>query len=178
MDIPDHPPAIQPTPVHAPMSRRCEIVNRLARSIDWELSSGEIAELRKLRPEQPPPTFWKLLSTHFDEKDVPSESDEERSWAAIISGMAEMKQLHRPGCQTGKVLAEHLHPQRFLRLLRARDRSLRHAVGITARHLAAKRASIDWDDLARLVLSSGKDDEERARRALARDYYAVQQRND
>lgn len=179
MDTSDHSPSVQPVTAPSLAVRRDERVNRLALSIQYKLSSGDLAELRKLNPERPPSAFWKLLVTHFDQGEISAESDDERRWAVIIAGMAQMQELHRPGCPTGRIMAEHLHPQRFLRLLRMHDRALHHAVGVTARHLAAKGAAIDWSDLAWLVLSDGRDDEEIARRALAREYYAVQQkRND
>ena len=102
-----------------------------------------------------------------------------RRWAAIACAMALTVGQHAQGRPAGAALADAgLAELRFVRLLRAHGDPLFHALRTTAHYLAAKAAPVDWRDLAALVLSDGRSDEERVRRRIARSYYGQLSRNE
>lgn len=154
------------------------VIGRLAHAMSREgpLGAGEVAELRRLEPHDPgSPAFWKVVAAYLEDS-LPSGGerldDAERRWAAILSGLATLGPLHRQGVRLGLALAEAgLSELRFVRLLRAHDEGLLHQARVTAKFLSAKGQPADWTGMARLVLSDGRDDEERVRRQLAREYY-------
>jgi CRISPR type I-E-associated protein CasB/Cse2 len=79
---------------------------------------------------------------------------------------------HHPRRRLGHAAAEAgLAEMRFLRLLRDSGDTLAATVRGVVHSLASKNESIDWVDLARLVLSEGHDWGESVRRSLARDFY-------
>jgi len=157
------------------------IVGGIARDIDDGLSSGDVAELRRARPDSVPgPAFWRIVATHAitTESEGSARLEAERRWTAIVSGMAKMKGLHRPAARLGRALAQGgLTEPRVLRLLRAHDEALADVVRTTAHQLASTATPVDWTDLARLVLSDGRSDEDEVRRRIARDYYSQDARD-
>jgi len=67
---------------------------------------------------------------------------------------------------------------RFARLVQADAEQLVDELQSLARFLAAKDVPADWAAAARLILSSGRADEEDIRRHLARDYYGAMARQE
>jgi CRISPR system Cascade subunit CasB len=164
---------------HAEPKPFAALIYRLVHTMDELLTPGEVAELRRLQPEQPgSPAFYKIAAIHLSGDDFwrigGSDLDEiERRWAVILSSMAHTKGLHQPGSRLGKALAEAgFHELRFVRLLRASDARLLKAVSSAARFLAAKAEPFDFADLARLVESNDRPWAESFRRNVARGYYA------
>ncbi len=156
------------------------IVRKIARDIDRFLSTGDVAELRRLRPEDPSsPAFWKMIAYRVEPggvlaSDGPKRDLQERRWAVLLAGMAEMKGLHATGRRLGSAVASAgVAESRFVRLLRAHDDGLLDAVRLIAHHLASAGEPVDWADLARLVMSDGDTNEEAVRRGIARDYYGT-----
>lgn len=153
------------------------VVGALSYSIDQVLPAGDVAELRRLRPDDPSsPAFWRLCAAHLD-MHLPSgeavRGEAERRWAVILQALAELRGLHAPRAHFGRALVDaDLAEGRLLRLLRARDDALADAVRVTSHHLAATATSVDCTELAHLVLSDGRTDAEEVRRRIARDYYA------
>jgi CRISPR type I-E-associated protein CasB/Cse2 len=93
-------------------------------------------------------------------------------FAVILAAMAHLSGLHRPGRRLGTALAEHgVNELRVIRLLRARGERLLDTAQVLARHLAALEAAFDQTELARLVLSDGRDWANEVRHTVARDYY-------
>jgi CRISPR type I-E-associated protein CasB/Cse2 len=79
------------------------------------------------------------------------------------------------GKRLGRALAEaDLSEQRFLKLLRAQDRGLLDAVRTVTHYLSTKAVPVDCSDIALLILSDGRSDEDSVRRSIARDYYSAQ----
>jgi len=157
-----------------------ELVNAIAYDVREQLDPGEVADLRRMSPEGPlPGAFWRLLARHLDGPgDLPPEGaarlEAERRWAVILSAVALMGDLHQPGERLGNALATHLGSElRVLRLLRAHGRSLADAIRLTCRALGSAGASVDVAEIARLVLSDGREDEEPTRRRVARSYYSA-----
>jgi CRISPR system Cascade subunit CasB len=145
------------------------------------LGPGELAELRRLSPEDPaPPAFWHALIRLVEPKDQgPGGTDRrqawERQWAVILAGMATLG--HIRDTSFGQALAEAGYAEpRLRRLLRARGTRLWDEVRLGVRFLAAKGAAIRWQDCAELVLADPEAHPswaERVRRHIARDYFRV-----
>lgn len=174
--LPPGPPAATAEPGATGLAR---VIGAIAADLDGLLPPGDVAGLRRLRPEEvASPAFWKLVATRLEPHGMlpgPAQArlEAERRWAVIVAGMAEMKGLHRPRARLGGALAEaDVSEPRFLRLLRAHDAALFDAVRTTAHQLASRAVPVDWTDVARLVLTDGQENEEDVRRHVARDYYS------
>ena len=163
--------------------RLATIVNSVAKTSKEVLSPGDIAALRRLRSNDPScSAFWRLAATQLAPvlpEGGPARDEAERRWAVILQAMAEMTGLHAPGRFLGRALASAgIAEQRVLRLLRADGEGLCDAVRVTSHFLASTATPADHVEIARLVLSDGRDDEEPVRRRIAREYYAQQQREE
>jgi len=156
------------------------IVNRIAALIEHGagiLSAGDAAALRRMDPREPAAAFFKLAGAELGTQ-LPNEPDArietETRWAAIIVSLAHLGTLHRPGIPLGRALASaQLSEMRFARLLRADAARLVDELPMLARFLSAKGVPADWTGAALLLLSLGRQDEETARRQLARDFYGA-----
>lgn len=156
------------------------VVNRIAGLLEHGggvLSSGEVAALRRMDPWKPAAAFFKIAGLVLDEQlpgELNTRQEDETRWSAIIVGLAYLGQLHRPGMNLGRALFEAAFSElRFSRLLRADSDRLVDELPMLARFLAAKNTPADWAQAAWLILSSNRNDEETARRNLARDYYSA-----
>jgi CRISPR type I-E-associated protein CasB/Cse2 len=151
------------------------VVHGLARRLQ-DASTGDLAELRRVGPDQPhTPAFWKLITGPLDPllpSAGPRRVEAEERWAVILSAMAELAGFHNPQRSLGRALAEaDVHELRVTRLLRARGQTLDHSVRAVVHQLASKAMSFRMADLAWLVLSEGKRNEQEIRHQIARDYY-------
>jgi len=156
------------------------VIHKLAERLADDSAIGERAWLRRLDYSAPDrPEFWKIAVGELEPILVRAEPDrdgEERRWAALIAGLAELAgaKLHRRGRPLGDAAAAaKIHETRFIRLLRAHDDALLSLVRPFARQLAARGEAVDWSDMARLVLSDGRSTEEQVRQDLARGYFAA-----
>lgn len=153
-----------------------ELALLVARTIP-QLSPGDLAELR--RPDATklqPPAFWRVVAMHLDAHlpvDDTARAEQERRWAVVMAAMAEAKGFHNPAARLGKALAEAVDERRVLQLLRAHDEALAIAVRMVVHHLVSRGIAFDHAQLAWLVLSDGRDDEQRARRAIYQDFFAA-----
>jgi CRISPR system Cascade subunit CasB len=146
-----------------------KIARRLARD---DYPSGNLAALRRLRPEAPVgAAFWRLVAD-----EMPALFDDERGQrvlAAVVRGMAIAHPFHVP--QGGKrplgtTMAEvGVAEARLLRLLRLGRNELPEELGRLARLMASKGdgGRFDWTDVAWLLLTAS----EAVRRRIARDFY-------
>jgi CRISPR system Cascade subunit CasB len=157
-----------------------DLVNRIARDIDQALGTGDVAELRRIRAHDiGQPAFWRIVATHLDPAGALPTGEEardeaERRWAVILATMAMLRGLHRPGRRLGHALVDAgVTEMRLLRLLRAHGEVLADAVRVTVHQLAQPALQVDVSEIARLVLSDGRSDEERVRRRVARDYFSA-----
>ncbi len=155
-------------------------INRIAAAMSGPLSAGDLAELRRLEPDDPSaPAFWKVMAAYIrpavrlpDGEDALERA--EQRWAAILNAMAVLENLHHPGRRLGEALATAGYSElRFARLLRARDSGVLYAVRRTAMFLRSKGEPVDCSDLADLILSDGRAFGERVRRRIARSYYGT-----
>lgn len=168
-------PLEPPRPASRPLD---SLLARLVTLIERELSTGDLAELRRLSPEQPGcPAFWRIVAMilepggHLPERG-PSRDEAERHWAVILSGMAQTAGLHRADRPCGWALARAGFSElRFVRLLRARGQGLERELRAAVSYLVSKAEPVDWGQLAGLILHQEGERGERLRRAVARDYY-------
>jgi len=158
------------------------LVQRLAQLFRHELTPGELAELRRLRPgEVSCATFWKMVATVLEPAGVltgegPYRDGQERRWAVLLSCFAVLEGSHARGHHLGRVLSPaeaNLSELRLLRLLRGRGEALFHDLRTTVHYLATRGATVDWLDLTLLILSDDRRDRETIRRRIARDYYRM-----
>lgn len=148
------------------------IIGHLAGVIGSEnFPTGERAALKRLTPRLPPSlTFYRFAFRHLPE----AWEAQQAEWMAVVSGLALMcPGPHRVDRPAGRALAEAgFSEARLERLLAAEGEDLRTLVLRAVRFLAAKAESVDWVDLARLVLTKDRDKLEKVRFKFARDYYS------
>lgn len=154
-------------------SSLAQIVGGIVRDIREVLPPGDVAELRRMRPDDAGcAAYWKLLSTRVEDSSTLNDLMERR-WAVILASLARLAPQHRSDARLGRALAEaDVAEKRVLRLLRAHDEALEDAVRVVTHQLASAGVPLDATALAWLVLSDGRPDETRARRSIARDYYS------
>ncbi|MYC38108.1 MAG: type I-E CRISPR-associated protein Cse2/CasB [Chloroflexi bacterium] len=157
-----------------------------------EHSRGDLAELRRMNPEEPDAAaFWRLMA-HHDLLDIGE--DVERKWALIIHGIALMtpttgsNTAHDRSRRVGQALylgsesqrADAFYSEtRLNRLLTSGGPMLRTLLRRMFRMLAAADATFDWQEMARFILNEGYDEEaaEQGRRRIAREYYREERRS-
>lgn len=156
------------------------VVNRIAGLLahgGGVLTTGDVAALRRMEPRRPAAAFFKLEGAVLEPQlpgDPATRMEAETRWAATVVGLAHLGELHHPGVRLGRALVDAGFSEfRFARLLRADAERLVDELPMLARFLAAKNVPADWVGAARLILSSGRRDEETTRRQLARDYYSA-----
>lgn len=170
-----------------PMSRaarRRSLVGKLAEKMKLGsqtagragFSTGELAELRRIDPEQPyTPALWRtLVGYEIDQGWGDGEWREalEERWAALLMGMAHTVGLHDYSTPLGAALAEAGWSEtRFVRLMDSRGTRLIEEIRRVAQYLSSKSQPADWAQVADLVLDQDADWAERQRRDIARDYY-------
>jgi CRISPR system Cascade subunit CasB len=149
------------------------IVGRLAYAIDKILGTGEVADLRRLRPEDPAsPAYWKTMVEYWD---MPFDDDDARRRACLLSGLARTKGLFDFHTGLGKALAIAEYSElRFVRLLRADGKSLLKEIELMAEFLNSKAQRANWSQVAEVLFTKDDEKAESARRRIARDYYGNQ----
>lgn len=155
-------------------------------------SRGDLAELRRLDPDNPDATaFWRLLARH----ELLGNETLESKWALILHGIALMtrsggsdagtRPAHNPGTSVGRALflggadtrqQGFYSEARLNRLLTARGPVLRTLLRRTFRMLAAAGQSFDWREMATFILNDGYDEHatDQVRRHIARTYYQAE----
>jgi CRISPR type I-E-associated protein CasB/Cse2 len=159
------------------------IVGRIAYDLEQRLGPGDVAELRRMHPDSPVcPAFWRILIEHLDAQLPAAEAARTEAitrWSAAIQAMAELRGLNRPGARLGSAAAAaDVSELRVIRLLRASGVALLDGLRTLAHQLATAAVAVDCADLARLVLSDGRADEQAVRERIAYDYYGALNRRD
>ena len=154
----------------------------------------DLAELRRMNPEDPDtPAFWRLTNQHS----LGMSPENERRWALILNGIAlmtpntntedQVRSAHNPRISIGKALFQGndperkdpiCHERRVQQLLNSRGKAFRRNLAITMRMLAQNDVSLDWREIARLILYEGQDHESRQQAGLriTKDYYRAEYR--
>ncbi len=158
--------------------RLADVIGGINHAIHHRLSSGDIAELRRLDPDNPGiPAFWKIMVSSIGDEGLAlagglDRDEAEKRWAVVLSAMAAMANQSVQGRKLGDALADGGYSElRLNRLLRATGHTLRGLTREMTRFLTAKGEFFDLLDLARLVFSDGKTWSESYRREIARAYY-------
>ncbi|MFZ1830288.1 MAG: type I-E CRISPR-associated protein Cse2/CasB [Candidatus Competibacteraceae bacterium] len=167
--------AALPTPVSSPEPQSlARLIGRVAGMISSEnFPSGDRAALKRLAPDRPPSlAFYRFCFLHLPE----GWQNNIGAWQTLLAGLAVMGiKPHRPDRPVGQALAEHRYSEaRLERLLMARDDVLYTLTLRLARFLAAKGESVNWLDLARLLLTKDREAQQAVRLKIAGDYYRHQ----
>lgn len=163
------PPSVNPEPLSL-----VRLIGRVAGMISSEnFSSGDRAALKRLAPDRPPSlAFYRFCFLHLPE----GWQNNLGAWQTLLAGLALMgTQPHRLDRPVGQALAEHRYSEaRLERLLVAQDDVLYTLTLRLARFLAAKGESVNWLDLANLLLTKDHDKQQAVRLKIAGDYYRHQ----
>lgn len=151
------------------------VVGKIAYAMEHHLSTGDLAQLRRISPENPyTPALWKVLLTYVPESWTKGTKQDEKElrWSSLLMGMAMTAGLHDPNTPLGRALVQAGWSElRFVRLMQARGDSLAKEVRRLATFLASKSQPADWSDIAQLLLNQEGEWADRHRRRIARNYY-------
>lgn len=157
------------------------------------LSSGDLAQMRRMDPDSPgPPAFWTLLGSRDLLEGI--SVAEESKWALIINGIAIMTRqnqpdgdAHDPDIDVGHALFEgprgdghgYYSEMRLNALLRSEGESLRKRLIHLFQMMRQGRVAFHWGQMALFILYSGYDERraEYSRRRIARGYYSAKTRS-
>lgn len=153
------------------------VVDELAGALSNEFfPKGDLAELRRMRPELPPAAFWRVL-VDFVPENFRRDDRQERAWAVLMQAMALMApNAHAKDASLGRVFStlegnREATERRFWTFLRSRGEQLEDQVRLTARFLASKDRRVDWLGPARLLLAADETRRDKVCRDLARSFY-------
>ena len=152
------------------------VVGTIANAIANHLGTGDVADLRRLRPDNPAsPAFWKVMAEYWD---MPAGDDEAQRRACLVSGLARTAGFHDYSTGLGTALATADYSElRFIRLLRASGKTLFKEIELAAEFLNSKAQQANWVDIAGLLFTRDDAKSESLRRRIARDYYTQQHKN-
>ena len=163
---------------------------------------GDLASLRRLRPDEPSaPAFWRLMASR-GLLDGSGWRYDERKWGLILHGIALMtrntganayRSAHLPNIQVGWALytggdsnrkRAYYSEMRLTRLLNARGVMRRRLLATMFRMMSAADARFNWQEMARFIyygdddgFSYGVGDAAKAAGdGIARAYYAAERR--
>ena len=169
------------------------IAGRISRLVDY--GRGDLAELRRMNPDEPDAAvFWRLMA----EYDLLGNPDVEIKWALILHGIALMtprnggdgnpRTAHDGSNPVGRALFRGVEARgerafysetRLNRLLTSRGAMLRILLARMFRMLASPGVTFNWRELAQFILNEGYNEEaaEQARHRIAREYYLAERRS-
>lgn len=141
------------------------------------LSSGELAQLRRITPDQPyTAALWRvMLMADINQTDTEISQDVwERRWATVLMAMAYNIGLHSYDVAFGEALANAGWSElRFVKLMKSRDELLEIQFRLVARFLAGKNQSANWADAAKLLFYQNGETAEKVRLDISRKYYTA-----
>lgn len=141
------------------------------------LSTGALAELRRISPQNPfTPALWNLL-LDLDEAEpwggLPRDVYERRM-ATLAMGMAICAGLHNYKVPLGRALAEAGWSKlRFVRLMETHGETLEKHVRRMAQYLASKSQSANWVDVGWLLIGQDWTTAKETRLRISRSYYGT-----
>lgn len=154
-----------------------KIVGQIARMMQEDyggLSTGEMAELRRISPEKPyTPALWRvLISFGLDETFYGQQAEHERKWATLLMAMAHGPDLHDYNVSLGRALAEAEWSElRFAQLMRSTGKTLDVHLRRVAQFLSAKDQKINWVEVQKLLFFQEGKMADEIRLSISRDYY-------
>ena len=154
-------------------------IGRLVHLCQASLPPGEVAELRRLKLDNPwVPAFWRIAAQVLEPAGhlagpPPAREEAERRWGTILAIVADLAAFHSHERSLGRALAHaEFSDLRFMRLVRASGEGLLVESRQAARFLASKGEAARLTDFAYLLLSDGSPRSEDVRRRMARDFYS------
>ena len=173
-----------------------DVAVRFANRMAWaDFSRGDLANLRRMRPERPgPAAYWRLMG----QEDLLGSPALEVKWALILHGIALMtstvqgdsvnRNAHDGYTPVGRALFMGGDTQRSTgfysdtrlhRLLTARGSTLHSLLARMFRMAASSGVKFNWREMARFILREGYGNErvEWSRRRIARAYYLAEQQS-
>ena len=173
-----------------------DVAVRFANRMAWaHFPRGDLANLRRMRPDRPgPAVYWRLMG----QEELLGSPVLEVKWALILHGIALMtstvpgdsasRNAHDGYTPVGRALFLGSDTQRdtgfysdarLHRLLAARGLTLRCLLARMFRMAAASGVRFNWREMARFILSEGYDKEapEWSRRGIAREYYRAERQS-
>ena len=143
------------------------VVQRIAeRFANPDFSRGNLAELRRMNPDDPAALiFWRLMA----EYNLPDTAVSVPQWALIMHGIALMTPTANANIPVGRAmfLVGFYSESRLNRLLASQGPMFRDLLGRLFRILASAKQPLDWGEMANLIL----DDSDNARLKIASEYY-------
>lgn len=141
------------------------------------LSTGDLAELRRISPDQSfTPALWRILLM-FDLNESPgwiSQEQWERRWATLLMVMAHNIGLHSYSISFGQALANAGWSElRFVQLMKSKGETLEKQLRRVAQFLAGKNQEADWSGAARLLFTQSGEAGEKIRLSISRNYYSA-----
>lgn len=152
-------------------------------AIAWRLANenfptGEHAALRRMDPRKPgraAVALHKLLA----DVGLDPHGESERAWTLIAHCLALARRSYNKAIAAGAALYDlPLTELRLNQLLAADGDVLFDLLPSLARRLDAQGASLNWVQLARLVLTTDPEQADRARVTIARDYARAQSKSE
>lgn len=153
------------------------VVGNIARRIEQgSLSTGDLAELRRISPNKPfTPALWRTLIS-LEMETSPgwiSQHMWERRWATLFMSMAFCPDLHSYEVPLGQALARAGWSElRFVRLMRAEKETLEKHIRRVSEYLANKSQPANWTDVGLLLFYQSGDAGERIRLSISRRFYS------
>lgn len=158
-----------------------DVVHLLVWEAENELwSPGELAEWRRLDPENPAGgAFWRAIVGPIERTGQlrGEDDDAEMRWALILRAIAELYAQHQRNRRLGQALAAaEVSEMRVTRLLRSDVEHLATTLRPLTHQLASAGEPVDLADIAWLVMTTrrgaiARKSEQTIRRQIARDYY-------
>lgn len=151
-------------PLHAQLGALARLVQSTARP-------GDLAELRRGRPDSVPGfAFWRTLA----QAEVHPREDELSAYIVALGLMAMAHGRHAPTVRFGAALAQAgVDEKRVLALLRAAPPLLYDQARGVVHLLDSKGVAFDHAELAALVVGTHADLAERVRRRVAADFFGA-----
>lgn len=156
-----------------------KVTGKIAGYMETEgiLSNGELAQLRRISPEQPfTPALWRLLMM-LELQQAPewmSQHQWERRWALILMAMAHCRGLQNFEISFGEALAKAGWSElRFVKLMKSKDQLLETQIRQVSRFLAGKNQPANWAEAAELILYQSGEAAEKIRVNISRKYYTT-----
>lgn len=155
-----------------------QAVGKIAKMMQTDgLSTGDLAELRRISPDEPfTPALWRILLM-LDLEESPywiGQEKWERRWATLMMGMAYCSGLHNYDIPLGQALANAGWSElRFVQLMRASGTTLEKHLRRVAQFLSSKNQEGNWTDVAWLLFSQSGKSGEKVRLSISRNYYST-----
>lgn len=142
---------------------------------EGRLSTGDLAELRRISPDAPyTPALWRLLLDVGQGEAWGGMNQDlyERRMATLAMGLATCAGYHDYRTPLGQALADAGWSElRFVRLMEARGETLEVLIRRLAQFLSSKGQVANWVDVGWLLVGQDMDSAQKTRLRIARSYY-------